>query len=437
MEGTYNSALLDSLLRQYPEFESQFNPKPDIGWGKYFDETYRTPGQQQRSDAIQAYLAKRFDLDPSTQLTPDQWQEQLMLSQIQNDYAAIAGKGQSVKGAGYLTESPQSAQQNALKYAWEDEMRKRGFNPHAQNATSFAPNQFNAQANVYVDPFVQYGPLGAMREMVRSTTGRHFPGMTDELGITTGPTNYIRPTEGQGQWVQPNEQMPEMPSTRKGIMEKLKQMDTQRQNAVESEMAARQKAQAAQRAAQEKALEKAEAAFKKYQLQLMNKGDYRDYKTGGLNKEGLSRLVLGARIHNTRDWQEAMLLANGDPDLATDYFLKNFRIQWDSAYRKQLQKKQEQQKRVQEEAQTSVEQNRERVKKMVRQYYSPVPLNEPAPPRQPKAISLTPPERLPKFTWQGAKYAPGQEQWPANALPDLIDFLTPPQVKMPWDNRMY
>jgi len=61
----------------------------------------------------------------SPDLTSDDIAEQRLLAQIQNDYAAMAGKAPSAPGVGYLTESPQSAQQNALRYAWLDALAAR------------------------------------------------------------------------------------------------------------------------------------------------------------------------------------------------------------------------------------------------------------------------------------------------------------------------
>jgi len=143
------SPLLDALLRQYPEFESQFLPSQSGGWGPMFDETYQTPGQQAQNDALQAYLSRALGYNEPMDLDPNQWLDQMRLAQTENDYRAQAGLGASSR-AGYEFESPESAQQNALKYAWLDVLARGGLNPHTQQASSFSP-QFG---EIYVDPFI-------------------------------------------------------------------------------------------------------------------------------------------------------------------------------------------------------------------------------------------------------------------------------------------
>jgi len=149
--GGSASPLLDSLLRDYPQYEAQF--MPDQGWGPMFDESYLNRGDTGVTPEQNAAYAKALNLDPTTEMSYPDWQEQLLLAQIQNDYSAQAGNQISVPDAGYFMESPESAQRNALRYAWLDALaaNDKNFNPHMQTATSFSP-QFGG---VYIDPMMK------------------------------------------------------------------------------------------------------------------------------------------------------------------------------------------------------------------------------------------------------------------------------------------
>lgn len=129
-------------------------------WGPYFDETYwgPTPEEQQeqlRNDLFQAALSQDLGFAEPMDLTAADWLEQIDLARMNNDLSALAGTERSAPGVGYMFESPESAQQNALQNAWMDALAQRmstpNFDPrYAQTTTSFSP-QFGG---VYVDPFV-------------------------------------------------------------------------------------------------------------------------------------------------------------------------------------------------------------------------------------------------------------------------------------------
>jgi len=144
--------LLRALYREYPEYEAlqQYPSKP--GWGPYFDETYwgLTPQERERKAGLDKILSQLLGFGETMDLTRDQWLDQVQLAKIENDYAAQAGKSPSNK-AGYFMESPEIAQENALRNAWMDALAQRGYNPHAQQATSSSP-QFGG---VYVDPMMK------------------------------------------------------------------------------------------------------------------------------------------------------------------------------------------------------------------------------------------------------------------------------------------
>jgi len=360
-------------------------------------------------------------------LTPGDLAEQRLLAQIQNDYTAMAGQPATSPGAGYLTESPESARRNALQNLWGEEWNKRigtsNYDPRfAQNATSFSP-QFGG---VYVDPFQQEGPMGALRD--RGFQMRPRP--TKEYTRTGQEIQQGAPRSIMGQWIQPAAQVPELPegATAKGVSKYFQERDKQQQTYLDEEM--KQRRVQAQKLAEEtrKRQIKTEDTYKRTLLSVLKDPMFQDPKTKGLNAEGMRSLLLTARIHNTQDWQEAMRLAQNDPDVASAIFTHNLRIEHEPGFRQAQAQLQEAEKKTEEKQ----EQNQKRIDRMLKQYYSATPLE----PEPRKPTQITPASQRWKFTWKGPKYSKGQEPWPANALPDFLNLLTPTPVKMPWDNLL-
>jgi len=232
--------LLRALYREYPEYEAlqQYPSKP--GWGPYFDETYwgPTPQERERKAGLDKILSQLLGFGETMDLTRDQWLDQVQLAKIENDYAAQAGKSPSNK-AGYFMESPEIAQENALLNAWMDALAQRGYNPHAQQATSFSP-QFGG---VYVDPMMRE-PKGPTRGPVGIETGFRMP---DESQYNpfwrqydNTPSKYpVRRTVPLATLPEIPSQVTDMKSLEKYFMGQQKEQDKAQKIAIKQETAAK------------------------------------------------------------------------------------------------------------------------------------------------------------------------------------------------------
>lgn len=316
-----------------------------MDWRDYFSGP--TLEEQALDQMRQEYLSNALGLPQGTDLTPDDWLQQIDLARINNDLSAEAGRARSAPGIGYMFESPESAEQNRLQNSWGEEWNKRigtaNYDPrYAQGATSFAPNQFSPTSPVYVDPFMQEGSRGGLREQVRSL------GPTIEDTLQGEPFSYRRRDTLAGQPIR-QAGVPQMPAGMdQKAMGKLfgdydKQIATQR--------AERQKEIKTRIAAQQKAQDKINRDWQKEQwkrrndrndpnsfivLKSLPEGKERDQR---IDLYFLSEAEYAAHFRPD-DYNDFVELSGLDPtsDIAKLKYASKLRAEADSQYRERLQK---------------------------------------------------------------------------------------------------
>jgi len=433
------------------------------GWGKFFDETTRRkrPGEMNAKEVredreqLKRVMKELWDqlpeTDPAWDLmnpqskayygeggwgqkgkygTPEEWVQMLNVTRDLNQRSIDAGQKPEFPQYGYLMgqsqkEALEQAQKVALRNAWEDQMSKMmpGFNPHAQTATSFAPNQFSATDNVYVDPFQDEGPLGVLRDKVRFSSHpiATVPGMVDELGIPTEGATVSAPGGwGYGQEVKPYEQMPETPGSLKSMVAQIEKMKKDQQGYVEKDMATRQAALQKQREAAQARIQKIMDRVEKGEREAF-KADM-NYTKGVFSRKVLDQLTRAARIEGHPLYEKILEANAGNVEAANKKYADMLLAKYIPGYAEAKLGAARAAEASSAKATPDYTMSPQQIKleqQRAREMYQ-----QPIVDVAKQALGEFPREPLGTFKQEGPKYPPGEELWPGGSLQSVLQFLS-------------